>query len=72
MASTDRKDGDANAISSAADEKYGSVSILQKANGTVKPKYVGTDADRHEMKMLGKQQVLRVRLHSIALSNPPC
>jgi choline transport protein len=65
---SDRKHGDANAISSIADEGVGSVSVMDKNFGAVKQKYYGTDSDRHEMEMLGKQQVLRVRLHDILIN----
>ncbi|KAL5433701.1 hypothetical protein PMIN07_000398 [Paraphaeosphaeria minitans] len=59
MASPDRKVGDANAMSSIADERYGSISGSGKPNVTVESRYFGTDLDRYEMGVLGKQQVLR-------------
>ena len=31
-------------------------------NGRVSAKYMGTVTDRHDMRLLGKEQVLRVRL----------
>ena len=37
----------------------------------VDAKYMGTVTDQHEMSILGKTQVLRVRMPRSQLSNPP-
>lgn len=57
----DLKDVDTNAVASVVDEETVGY-VGTQHNATVKAKYHGTDSDRHEMEMLGKQQVLRVHL----------
>ena len=49
------------------DEKHGEVIAADRGGVAVEVRYMGTDADRHDMTILGRKQVLRVRASHVLL-----